>query len=430
MRKLEYSADELAAALVRREGAALLDSCGVGHLGSHLLVAGVDPIETITLSEERPADSLYELERHLSRGMAAIFTVSYDFGAKLQNIRSRHETGDEPDIYIALFENLLVHDYATGESFVCGTDDPFGLDISVSGWTTQDYGREPVKPALNFNSNFSRVEYVESIETINEHIRNGDTYQANLTQQIRVPLLEGDTAGDIFLRLRERHPAPFAAYINRGESQVVSASPERFFRIGGRSISTSPIKGTRRRGRDEAEDERLRQELLNSEKDRAENTMIVDLLRNDLGRVCDYGSVMVTKLCDFEEHPTLFHLVSTIEGRLKAGISFADVVTALYPCGSITGAPKIRTMQIIDRLEPSGRGLSMGGIGYYVPEKCFDGLTPGFDLSVAIRTMVVRDGAAAFNVGGGITIDSDPEAEYEESLLKAKALLAALGNNQ
>jgi para-aminobenzoate synthetase component 1 len=153
--------------------------------------------------------------------------------------------------------------------------------------------------------------------------------------------------------------------------------------------------------------------------------MIVDLLRNDLGRVCEYGSVRVDKLCELEEHSTLFHLVSTVSGELRNDVSFADIIRALFPCGSITGAPKISTMRIIIELESTPRGLSMGAIGYSIPEG-FDGLDPVIDLSVAIRTMVFRNNIATFNVGGGITIDSDPEQEYEESLLKAKALLSSV----
>ena len=179
----------------------------------------------------------------------------------------------------------------------------------------------------------------------------------------------------------------------------------------------------------ESEDEALRAELESSEKDRAENTMIVDLLRNDLGRVCEYGSISVESVCEIEEHPTLFHLVSTISGRLRNKATFTDVLRALFPCGSITGAPKIRTMEIIDEIEPAKRGLSMGAIGYFIPERGFEGLEPGFDLSVAIRTMVIDGRSAVFNVGGGITIDSDPAAEFEETQIKAKALLGALGNN-
>ncbi|MEQ1646800.1 MAG: anthranilate synthase component I family protein, partial [Pyrinomonadaceae bacterium] len=258
-------------------------------------------------------------------------------------------------------------------------------------------------------------------------------YQTNLTQQLTVTLDEELTPQMIFYRLRQQHPAPFSAFITRSDSTVISASPERFFRVDGGSdadrfrITTSPIKGTRPRGTTDPEDAALRTELLTSPKDRAENTMIVDLLRNDLGRVCEYGSVRVEKLCDLEEHPTLFHLVSTVSGELRDDVNFSDILKALFPCGSITGAPKISTMRIIDEIETVDRGLSMGAIGYRIPEKHFD-LPATIDLSVAIRTMVIRDQTATFNVGGGIVIDSDPETEYAESLLKAKALLNAISS--
>jgi anthranilate/para-aminobenzoate synthase component I len=203
---------------------------------------------------------------------------------------------------------------------------------------------------------------------------------------------------------------------------VVSISPERFLRVEPQTklVEAWPIKGTRRRGVDEQEDALLRRELLSSEKDRAENVMIVDLLRNDLGRVCHYGSVEVAELCRLEEHPTLFHLVSKVRGALRDEVTAGELLRACFPCGSITGAPKIRAMEIIDEVETAPRGLSMGAIGYFG----FDG---SLDLSVAIRTMTVRERVARFNVGGGIVADSDPALEYEESLIKARALLRALG---
>jgi anthranilate/para-aminobenzoate synthase component I len=194
-----------------------------------------------------------------------------------------------------------------------------------------------------------------------------------------------------------------------------------------RTIESSPIKGTRRRGVNPDEDDRLRRELQLSQKDRAENTMIVDLVRNDLGRVCEFGSVTVEKLCEIEEHPTLFHMVSTVRGKLRQQVRFSEILRAVFPCGSITGAPKIRTMQIIDEIEPADRGLSMGAIGCYIPATFEVGFDTTFDLSVAIRTMVIRGEQVVFNVGGGIVIDSDPAKEYDESLLKAAALLRAIG---
>jgi para-aminobenzoate synthetase component I len=205
---------------------------------------------------------------------------------------------------------------------------------------------------------------------------------------------------------------------------VVSASPERFLRVKARDdvrvVEAWPIKGTRPRGSNPEEDARLRAELLTSEKDRAENIMIVDLLRNDLGRVCHYGSVEVTELCALEEHPTLYHLVSKVRGVMREGITAGALVRAAFPCGSITGAPKIRAMEIISEIESNPRGLSMGALGYF----SFDG---SIDLNVAIRTMTVRDSVTRFNVGGGIVADSCPSLEYEESLVKARALLKAVG---
>ena len=427
LKTLQISADQLVSRLVSlpsERRVSLLDSCGVGHLGSHLLIAGFDPVETVSISGT-PDETLTLIREHLSRGYAAIFTISYDFGSKLQNIRTYHDQMNEPDAYIALYDSLVAHDYASGQTFTSGRGSQMVLPEPPPPITPMNRGGAS---RGNAESNFDRPQYIEAVETIKDWIRRGDTYQTNLTQTLRASLSEGDEPGDIFMRLRSEHPAPFGAFIERGDSQVISASPERFFRVEGRTISTSPIKGTRPRGENKRQDKQLCRELLSSGKDRAENTMIVDLLRNDLGRVCEYGSVDVKKLCDLEVHPTLFHLVSTVEGRLRTNTEFADILTALFPCGSITGAPKIRTMQLIDQLESTPRGLSMGAIGYFIPESGFEGLMAGYDLSVAIRTMVVRNRTATFNVGGGVTIESDPGQEYEESMLKAKALLAALGN--
>ena len=433
MKRIDISAHRLINALLARSGAggvSILDSCGVGHLGSHLLIAGTDPVEVFQISNNDPQKSLSEFQALLERGLAAVFTISYDFGRKLESSSSGIRNGSaEPDIYVCLYDALVVHDYDSDETFLTGNAEGFDGDLvgDLVGETARDEF-DDIEGIAPYESTFTFDEYIDAVETIKECIRRGDTYQTNLTMQLSVDLGERMTPQRVFQRLRRDHPAPFAAFIDRGDSYVVSASPERFFHMAKGKISASPIKGTRPQGADADENIRLQKELLDSEKDRAENTMIVDLLRNDLGRVCEFGGVEVTKLCDLEVHPTLCHLVSTIEGKLKDEVKFVDVLQALFPCGSITGAPKVRTMQIIDELEPNARGLSMGAIGYFIPDTGFDRLEPGFDLSVAIRTMVIRDGIATFNVGGGITIDSDPHSEYDESFLKAKALLAALGN--
>ncbi|HEV7699561.1 MAG TPA: aminodeoxychorismate synthase component I [Pyrinomonadaceae bacterium] len=431
MRKIDLTADQLVSALLtlsETEPVCLLDSSGVSHLGSHLLIAGVRPLDVIEVWDTDPERTLWVLNERVAGPFATFFTLSYDLGAKLLGLRGRSSQDREPDAFVSTFDTLIVHDYDSSRTMLSGNKARFD-EIEKALITAVRERTEP-HPLQNKSaaSNFTRAKYIDSIDTIKERIRAGDTYQTNLTQQLTVPLDDGLTPAGVFQDLRRNHPAPFAAFITRGDSTVVSASPERFFRIVGDKITTSPIKGTRPRGASSEEDDALRRELLTSVKDRAENTMIVDLLRNDLGRVCEYGSVEVEKLCDLEEHPTLFHLVSTVSGQLRRDATFADVIRALFPCGSITGAPKISTMRIIDELEKTHRGLSMGAIGYSVPTG-FDALEPVIDLSVAIRTMVFRDGSVTFNVGGGIVIDSDPQKEYEESLLKAKALLYALTAN-
>ncbi len=429
VREIDIGADRLISALLKlseTEQVCILDSCGVGHLGSHLLIAGIRPVESFETSGDA-VDMLKRLDRKISQeGIATFFTLSYDLGSKLQQPTVNVVPTNESDLFAACFDCLIVHDYGSGKMFLTGNADRFNQIESL----LQENKFETASPAAgdaNIASNFSRDDYIEAIDTIKEYIREGDTYQTNLTQQFTVHIPDGLRAADIFFRLRRDHPAPFSAYFTRENSTVVSASPERFFRVDkDNTISASPIKGTRPRGDTPEQDAELRRDLLSSGKDRAENTMIVDLLRNDLGRVCEYGSVRVEKLCDIEEHPTLFHLVSTISGKLRDDVKTSDILRALFPCGSITGAPKIRTMQIIDEIEPVPRGLSMGAIGYSIPKNGFDGLEPGIDTSVAIRTMVIKDQTATFNVGGGIVIDSDPQPEYDESLLKAKALLNAL----
>ena len=432
MLEINLSADDLVGALLslsKREPVFILDSCGVGHLGSHLLIAGLRPVDSLQFR----SDSLSHIDAALARGHAAIFTLSYEFGMELQPGSSRRarRNSDEPDLFIAHFDSLIIHDYGTGKTFLTG-DRSKSREIAKIILASET-GSNPVwseSSQSQATSNFSRSEYIEAVKQIQELIRRGDTYQTNLTQRITCHLPQTQTAQEIFASIRRDHPAPFSAFLCRSGSTVVSASPERFFRVDRkRMIESSPIKGTRRRGSTPEEDAILRAELASSDKDRAENTMIVDLVRNDLGRVCEFGSVFVDKLCEIEEHPTLFHLVSTVRGKLLDDVKFTDILRATFPCGSITGAPKIRTMQIIDDIERIARGLSMGAIGIYLPPDWNSGeiaIDTVFDLSVAIRTMVVREDEATFNVGGGIVIDSDPEREYEESLLKAQALLTAL----
>lgn len=432
MDELDITADELVSALLKlseKEVVCILDSCGVGYLDSHMLIAGVGPTKLIQIRETDAASTLTALDAELDPGRAAIFTLSYGLGRKLLNLGPRSHGGSEaaePDVFLTLFDNLIVHDYRTGKTRLHGVSAGEGGLAKKLHHSISNLEFESSNLPTSVFSNFTKGEYIAAIEEIQEAIRCGNTYQTNLTRQLTAELPRELTPQRIFARLRRDHPAPFSAFLTRPGSTVISASPERFIRIDGRRISTSPIKGTRPRGATPEEDAALRHELVSSEKDRAENTMIVDLLRNDLGRVCEFGSVRVEKLYDPEEHPTFFHLVSTIEGQLRQDVRFSDVLEAMFPCGSITGAPKISTMKIIDRIEPAPRGLSMGAIGYYAPPSWNSGLA-AFDLSVAIRTMVVSDRRATFNVGGGIVIDSEPEKEWDETITKSQALMSAIG---
>ena len=359
---------------------------------------------------------------------ACIATLGYELVHRLERLRIApvNRPRHEPDAVLAFYDTLVVHDYRSGMTRIVTTGDRKRLEETFEALevalTTSRPGAVPAVHSIT--SNMDRDQYLAAVDRIKEYIAAGDIYQANLTQQLTCNLMRNSSPEEIFLRLRQDHPASFAAFIRRGEDVVISASPERFVHVwsrdGERYAEAWPIKGTRSRGATADEDARLRAELLASEKDRAENIMIVDLLRNDLGRVSRYGSVEVVDICELQEHPTLFHLVSKVRGTLRHDVTAGDLIRAVFPCGSITGAPKIRAMEIIDEIETAPRGLSMGAIGYF----SFDG---SLDLSVAIRTLVVRNSVATFNVGGGIVADSVASQEYEESLLKSRALLHAMG---
>jgi len=268
-------------------------------------------------------------------------------------------------------------------------------------------------------SNFSRSEYEAVVQRVVDYILAGDIFQANLSQRFAAPLAPDMNTFGLYRRLRDLNPAPFAAFLRFDDVEIVSASPERFLSLRGNRVETCPIKGTRPRGRTVEEDRALADELLASEKDRAENVMIVDLLRNDLSRVCRDSSVDVRGLCELESFATVHHLVSTVVGALQPGLTAVDLLAACFPGGSITGAPKIRAMEIIAELEPTRRGPYCGSVGYIGFDGCMD-------TSIVIRTYAMRNGRVTFQAGGGIVADSTPAAEYAETLAKARALIAAL----
>ena len=267
-------------------------------------------------------------------------------------------------------------------------------------------------------SNFTRSAYLAAVRRTIDYIAAGDIFQVNLSQRFSLPCRGSSFA--LYSRLRRSNPSPFGAYLSYPFGAVLSSSPERFLKVVGRHVETRPIKGTRPRTGDEVCDRLLRRQLLESEKDNAELTMIVDLERNDLGRVCSYGTVRVTEKRVLETYARVFHLVATVEGDLHEGKDVVDLLKAAFPGGSITGAPKIRAMQIIDELEPTARSVYTGAVGYF-------GLDGTCDLNIAIRTVLLAGGVAHVQVGGGIVADSDPEAEFQETLDKGRAVFSALG---
>lgn len=266
-------------------------------------------------------------------------------------------------------------------------------------------------------SNLDRASYGRAFRRVMDYIRAGDCYQVNLAQRFEARV-SGDPWG-AYRELRSFNPAPYAAYLNLPECQILSASPERFLQVQGNMVETKPIKGTRPRGHDPARDRDLAAELRACPKDRAENLMIVDLLRNDIGKNCRTGTVRVPSLFELESFATVHHLVSTVTGELAEGSDAVELLRGCFPGGSITGAPKLRAMQIIEELEPDRRGVYCGAIGYV----SVDG---SMDVNIAIRTMIHSDGRFRFWAGGGLVADSEEEDEYQETLHKAAAMLTLL----
>jgi len=337
----------------------------------------------------------------------------YDLLSEIENIKL--ENADEiglDELVVCFYNNGIV---------ISGNTISFSNPYSKNEFEmTQKERIEPDFGELKLNrltSNFSKTEYITAVERAKEYIRNGDIFQVNLSQRFMIPTFE--PAIETFLYLRKTAPAQYSAYLNYLDAEIISTSPECFFKIEDGKIVTRPIKGTIARGNNTAEDEINKEKLLNSEKDLAELTMIVDLERNDIGRVCKFGTVKVTNHHEIEAYSNVFHTVSSVSGELKEGVDFIDCMLAMFPGGSITGAPKVRAMEIIEELETSKRGIYTGSIGYIG----FDGYA---ELNIAIRTIVIKNGTAYFNVGGGIVADSDPEKEYEETLAKGKKIAEAL----
>jgi len=362
-------------------------------------------------------------------GGGAVGYFGYEFGVRSEPaVRAAVDDPALPDARFGFYDGVIAHNHASGKTYAIAhpvaqrnaVEILAGLRAAVSEAATF-VDAVPVAPsscnAADLRANLSREEYLTRVIRIKDYIAAGDVYQVNFAQRFALATTEDPFA--IYQRLRRLSPAPFGAYLNAGSHQILSSSPELLLRSDGRRLITRPIKGTRPRGCTSEEDRCLSAELSASEKDHAELLMIVDLERNDLGRVCRFGSVQVEERHRLETHPTVFHLVATISGELAEGRDVFDGLRSMLPGGSITGAPKIRAMQIIRELEPCRRHVYTGAIGYLG----FDG---SCDFNVAIRTILCRSGQAYYQVGGGIVADSDPASEYEETLVKGRAMRAAL----
>jgi para-aminobenzoate synthetase component 1 len=438
----------LAQSLADRPHLLFFDSARTGALGRYSFVCA-DPYLWLT------DEPLAQLERHLGPrqpslphlppfqgGMAGLW--GYDLCHQLERVpRAGQDEFRVPALGVGLYDVVIAWDHAQDRAWIVSTGMPENGSArrnraadrlrEILAWLRRPAvvpravgSGGTIEPACfhplpggrpGVGSSFTPQGFRDAIRAGIEYVHAGDCFQVNLSQRLLAPLHEHPL--ELYGRLRKVNPAPFAGYLDLGDQAVISASPERFLRLHEGKVVTRPIKGTRPRGSTPEEDARIARELQDSPKDRAENVMIVDLLRNDLGRVCRFGSVRVESLCRLESYPTVHHLVSEVVGTLLPGRGPMDLLRAAFPGGSITGAPKVRAMEIIAELEPTVRGPYCGSLGYI-------GLDGTMDTSILIRTFTAAGGWVQFPVGGGIVADSDPDAEYQETLTKAAGLLRAL----
>jgi len=415
---------DVLAALAGEPGAMLLP---VPDPERPVTLVGCRPLEELRL-EDGPGDALAAAAEFVERqapldaalpfplGSGLVGYLAYEAG-RVTAPRARRHACPVPLAVLRRYDPLLVFDHTTRQwALVSAT-----AARARSPWLERLSGappaREPAVAGATLRALWDAERYRGALARIHEYLAAGDTYQVNLAQPF-VAGLSG-SACTLFARLARLHPVPYGAYLDCGDFQIVANSPELLLRRRARRLETRPVKGTRPRGNDPGTDAAEANALLASAKDRAEHVMIVDLERNDLGQVCEAGSVAVERLLALESHPTVHHLVSTVSGRVAAGMNLAAVLHAVFPGGSITGAPKVRAMEIIAELEDAGRGVYTGAIGLFDPHG-------DLELALPIRTAVVRDGLVTYHAGGGIVADSDPASELAECWTKTAALRRAL----
>ena len=436
-------ASEAFYALASEQDCVFLDSSLVNDLGRYSIIGAYPYLklmkdgEKFFINEKEETEITFEdylrnyLRDHVDQNESelplvsgAVGYFSYDYGRSLQGVPSgEKDLVKIPDAMLTFYDVYLVEDCHKKETYLVanGIIAEASERIQEIEQKIQERAeREEEQKILHdiiVTPNFEKEEYKKAVDDMIHYIIEGDIYITNMTQQLTIESSKAPL--DVFYDLRKNNPSPFGGYMDYGDFQIVCASPERFLKMKKGHVNTRPIKGTRKRGATSEEDLLMRTELENSEKDKSELLMIVDLERNDLNRVCRPGSVKVTELFTVEKYATVFHLVSDIEGDLEEGKNFVDLLEAAFPGGSITGAPKYRAMEIIDELEHGKRNLYTGSIGYLT-------LDGDCDFNIVIRTALHKDGKYFLGAGGGITAESDLEFEYEETLQKAKAILEAL----
>lgn len=416
-------------------------------LGRYSFIA-IDPFSTITyrknpeISEDifsliKSELIRFPLESHadlppFQGGAAGYF--SYELAHSLEKLpQTKNDDLNCPDLAIGFYDLVLGFDHQQKRAWIFSSGYPKKESQRLDYAKQRCHWLEQQLPKIsdlslipngcykekNIISNFNESSYQQAVKKVMDYIYAGDIFEANIAQRFSAPLPPQLKPFDLYRRLCQLNPAPFSAYFNAADIILASASPERFLQLKNCLVETRPIKGTRRRGKTKIEDQALAKELQASEKDHAENIMIVDLMRNDLSRVCLDHSVKVTQLCGLESYATVHHLVSVITGELKEDLTAIDLLAATFPGGSVTGAPKIRAMEIIAEIEPHPRGPYCGSIGYI-------GFNGDMDTSITIRTYVIKDDQIFFHAGGAIVADSDPASEYQETFSKARALREAL----
>ncbi len=442
-----YQAPEQVLLKCPQQNLVWLDSSRLEHEGRFSYLC-VDPIEVIRVHRHKvngqpvakPFAYLksilkaHRLDKHpdgpdFQGGLAGLF--SYDCYRYIEPYEFTSEDDAQyPDMMLGHYDLVFAFDCI--EQTLCIVSTGFAGDDSESRaqrahkriqWA-QALLQGPSKPypifeqSIQFTPNCPKSVYLEQVERTMEYIRAGDIFEANFTQRFYSDTPELDTLG-LYYQLRAANRAPFAAYLRFDNLTIMSASPERFLKASQGDVQAKPIKGTTKRSKDPFDDDKRKRALIDSEKDWAENVMIVDLMRNDLSKVCQPGTVQVPTLCGLESFETVHHLVSTVEGQLKQDLCITDLLEATFPGGSITGAPKIRAVEIIDELETHVRGPYCGSAGFL-------SVTQDMDLSILIRTLCYRNDRLTLAAGGAITIDSNPEHEYEESYAKVQVIMDLL----